>query len=385
MSDFLRRPSLGGSIDAIGLQHWTGMLVLALALGASGCGESSVAAAGSGGSAGMGGSAGEGGTGGAPPFCTDMPAATPCGEDGEICDGEGQCVVCTEGEDCFSDGSDGAFRANEDVELPGGEYDFTSFVIEAGVTVSVTGSDPLIIRTQNGATIDGVLTADGASGTNGVPMESSGIGGAGVAGGYDGGDGAFSVDEGPLEARAGFGPGAGGGGTDWGPGAGASHGSTGGNAALGDAVSGRMYGDPMLNILEGGSGAGGGSGGLECGGGGGGAGGGIIKLSVLGPLLIGQQGELRVNGGNGGTDGDDTCGGGGGGSGGTIWLQAGSITNDGLISAQGGNGFAGGQSNINPGGGFGRIRFDKNAQAGTGFILPPFPYEGAPWYTSAPQ
>lgn len=381
MSDFLKP-----SINLIELQkHRAGILVLILALAASGCGQSSVGTAGSGGSAGMGGSAGEGGTGGAPPFCTDMPAATPCGEDGEICDGEGQCVVCTDGEDCFSNGNHGAFLADEDIELPGGEYDFTSFVIESGVTVRVTGSEPLIIRTQNGASIDGVLTADGANGTDGVPGEASGIGGAGVAGGYDGGNGSFSVDEGPLPASAGLGTGAGGGGTDWGPGAGASHGSTGGNAALGEAVSGRMYGDPTLSILDGGSGAGGGSGGLLCGGGGGGAGGGIIKLSVLGPLSIGPQGELRANGGDGGTDGNDTCGGGGGGSGGTIWLQAGSITNDGLISAQGGVGFGGGQSNINPGGGYGRIRVDTSSQAGSGFFLPPFPHEGAAWYTPAPQ
>jgi hypothetical protein len=48
-------------------------------------------------------------------------------------------------------------------------------------------------------------------------------------------------------------------------------------------------------------------------------------------------------------------------------------------------GVGGGQSNINPSGGFGRIRIDKNTQAGSGFILPPFPYEGAPWYSPAPE
>ena len=70
--------------------------------------------------------------------------------------------------DCFSDGSDGEFFADQDVELPGGEYDFTSFTIEEGVTVTVTGSEPLIIRTADGATINGVLAADGSNGTNGI-------------------------------------------------------------------------------------------------------------------------------------------------------------------------------------------------------------------------
>jgi len=72
--------------------------------------------------------------------------------------------------------------------------------------------------------------------------------------------------------------------------------------------------------------------------------------------------------------------GGGGGSGGTIWLQAGHIANDGLISAQGGTGVGGGQSNIDPVGGFGRIRTDKDTQTDTGTILPRNPFEGGPWY-----
>jgi hypothetical protein len=74
------------------------------------------------------------------------------------------------------------------------------------------------------------------------------------------------------------------------------------------------------------------------------------------------------------------AGGGGGGSGGTIWLQAGHIANDGLISAQGGTGVGGGQSNIDPVGGFGRIRTDKDTQTDTGTILPRNPFNGGPWY-----
>jgi len=38
----------------------------------------------------------------------------------------------------------------------------------------------------------------------------------------------------------------------------------------------------------------------------------------------------------------------------------------------------GGQSNINPVGGYGRIRLDKDTQTGT--VLPRSPFEGGPWY-----
>jgi hypothetical protein len=354
------------------------ILALTIAMAAFGCGDGGQGAAGTGGSAGTGGAGGggEGGMGGIPGVCTDAPASTPCGDAGELCDGEGQCVTCADGGDCFSDGSDGEFLADQNVELPGGEYDFTSFTIEEGVTVTVTGSEPLIIRTEDGATINGVLTADGTNGANGI----GGVGGVAVAGGYDGGNGVFSVEEGPLAGSPGLGPGAGGGGTDWGPGAGASHAVMGGNAALGEAMAGPVYGDAALSTLEGGSGAGGGSGGLNCGGGGGGAGGGIIKLSVLGRLDIGKNGAITANGGNGGTDHDASCGGGGGGSGGTIWLQAGRIANDGLVSAQGGTGVGGGQSNINPVGGYGRIRLDKDTQTGTGAVLPRSSGSSGPWY-----
>ena len=231
-------------------------------------------------------------------------------------------------------------------------------------------------------TLQGTLTADAGHGGNGVAGESSGLGGAGVAGGHDGGDGAYGIDVEPLNGADGLGTGAGRGGTDLGPGAGASYGSQGGNAALGDAVAGRTYGNAELDPLEPGSGAGGGSGGEACGGGGGGGGGGIIKLSVLGDLRLGTNSVISANGGNGGTDDDASCGGGGGGSGGTIWLRANNFLNDGLISAQGGIGI-GGLSNIGPVGGYGRVRIDQEDPTGTGLELPRSGLDGGSWYVSA--
>jgi len=296
-----------------------------------------------------------------------------------LADGLGQCVACVEGTDCFSDGSDGAFLADADVELPGGVYNFTTFTIEDGVTVTVTGSDPLIIKTRDDATIDGALVADGGDGTNGVTFDSAGVGGIAVAGGHDGGDGIYSESEGQLPGAAGQGPGAGGGGTAWGPGAGGSFGTLGGDATLGDAVAGPLYSDAMLSTLDGGSGAGGGSGGFSCGSGGGGAGGGIIKLTVFGQLSIGLNGQISANGGDGGTDGGGACGGGGG-SGGAIWLQSLDVVHEGQITAQGGSGGSGWEANVGGAGGAGRVRIDAIDQSGAGTVDPVSGFDGGAWY-----
>ena len=316
--------------------------------------------------------------------CEGEPAFTSCGDAGEVCDGAGQCIACVEGDTCFSDGSDNAFLADANVDLPGGVYNFTTFTIEDGVTVTVTGPDPLIIKTQGAARIDGVLAANGGDGTDGITLNTNGVGGVSVAGGHDGGDGRFDPTTGPLPATAGMGPGAGGAGTDWGPGGGGSYGSLGGDATLGSGTAGPIYGDAMLSVLDGGSGAGGGSGGNNCGGGGGGAGGGIIKLTVFGQLSIGLNGEISAIGGDGGTDGGGACGGGGAGSGGTIWLQAPDVANDGQIAADGGAGGTGWQSNVGGVGGEGRIRIDKVNQTGPGTTAPPAGFDGGLWYEPAP-
>ncbi|MGL4598855.1 MAG: hypothetical protein ACRCYO_15165, partial [Bacteroidia bacterium] len=86
------------------------------------------------------------------------------------------CVPC-------GTGSDGAYTASANTTLVGGTYNYTSFTINSGVTVAVTGTQPLIIFCSGVVTINGTLQANGANGTDGVTSSSGGIGGIGVAGG----------------------------------------------------------------------------------------------------------------------------------------------------------------------------------------------------------
>jgi len=56
----------------------------------------------------------------APPSgaCAAQPAFTACTEGGgEVCDGEGNCVACVGGTDCFSDGTSGAYLATGNTTL----------------------------------------------------------------------------------------------------------------------------------------------------------------------------------------------------------------------------------------------------------------------------
>ncbi|MCA6364535.1 MAG: T9SS type A sorting domain-containing protein [Bacteroidetes bacterium] len=287
-------------------------------------------------------------------------------------------------------GSNGAFTATANTTLAGGTYNYTSFNISAGVTVTVTGTQPLIINCSGAVTINGVLDASGGNGTNGITFSAAGTGGIGVAGGQNGGNGTYSASLGGMLAQDGAGAGgvttagngwSGGGGAGYGAAGSASGGSTGGFA-------GPAYGDAQLSAVLGGSGGGGGSGGFSCGSGGGGAGGGYIRISACSGLTIGAAGAIRANGGNGGSDGAGNCGGGGGGSGGTIWLLTNALVNNGQVRAVGGGG---GASNV-PGspyfgtganGAAGRIRVDAATTSGTGTLLPVNVFTGSPLAASA--
>src|SRR3989338_7822771 len=96
---------------------------------------------------------------------------------------------------CFSsgDGTDGGYIASSNTTLAGGTYNFSSFTIDPGVTVTVTGSAPLIVYCTGAATINGILTASGGNGADGVTYTNGGRGGIGVAGGGNGGNGSFSA------------------------------------------------------------------------------------------------------------------------------------------------------------------------------------------------
>ncbi len=301
-------------------------------------------------------------------------AFTACTENGgEVCDGQGTCVACIGGTACFSDGSDGAFAATADTALIAGTYDFTTFSIAAGVLVRVTGTEPLIIKTQGAVDIAGQLRADGAVGGNGVTFSTYGVGGNGAAGGARGGDGSFNNTGNHQPGNVGFGPGAGGPGDSWGGGGGAGYGTAGTGSAPGG-----IYGDAQLTTLYGGSGGGGGSGGNNCGSGGGGGGGGAIEIISFGPVTIAGSGVISARGGNGGTDGNGGCGGGGGGSGGSIFLRALSIDHAGLIDAQGGIGGTGYTQGGT--GGVGRIRIDSTSFTGSGAVTPASGHNGGAWY-----
>ncbi len=278
-----------------------------------------------------------------------------------------QCIPC-------GTGSDGAFTASSSTTLPGGTYNYTTFTINTGATVTVTGTQPLVIYCSGNVVIDGTLDASGTNGGDGVTFTNGGAAGVGVAGGQNGAPGNYSGSVGPLPGTAGNGLGAGGAGGNWSGGGGAGYATAGQSASASDGIGGPAYGNAQLSAIDGGSGGGGGSGGYGCGSGGGGGGGGYIYISSCGTFTIGATGIIRVNGGNGGSDGTGNCGGGGGGSGGSLYLIASGITNNGTISATGG---LGGASQVSGppyygtggNGATGRIRIDGTV-SGTGTVTP---------------
>jgi len=284
---------------------------------------------------------------------------------------------------CFNagTGSDGAYHATSNTTLAGGVYNFTTFTIDAGVIVEVTGSNPLMIHCNGQVLINGTLSANGGNGQNGVTYSTFGAGGVGVAGGQNGGNGVFTASGGPFDGFDGSGQG----GTNtkgsqWSGGGGAGYAINGlGCGHSSGGFGGLAYGSNDVSDLFAGSGGGGGSGGNNCGSGGGGAGGGVIVIHSGISIVV--NGIISSNGGNGGSDGSGSCGGGGGGSGGVIWLASPSITHDGLLSAVGGQG--GSSTNIgNPyygvggNGGYGRIRLDYiGSILGSGTINPVAGYQ----------
>lgn len=298
------------------------------------------------------------------------------------------------------DGTDGNFHATSNTTLPGGEYNFNDFIIDAGVIVSVTGDDVLIIRAQGMVSIQGELDLSGGDGFDGTGNNgTAGPGGQGVSGGGDGGNGGDDLKTVSIDGVDGEGPGGGTGGvtTDGTVvdfefvvgGAGGGYGTAGqdppsavNDPNMGSFPGGMPYGNAELTQLLGGSGGGGGGGmdddgisgngdGGDDPGGGGGAGGGAVKI-ISNSISIGPTGVINADGGDGGA-----CfngGSGGGGSGGAIWLQAFDITHQGMISAVGGISPPALQPNVTNAfggiGGEGRIRVDANNFDDQGTITP---------------
>lgn len=296
-----------------------------------------------------------------------------------------------------SDGHDGDYVPASSTMLAGGNYHFRDFIIPAGVTISVTGNDPLRVYCSRLANVMGTLTASGGNGGNGVAGDAPGgtagsaVAGGGVGGGGGGRPGGFN-----NPGTNGYGPGGGfgmpflAGVSIPGGGGGAGFASLGANGASGYCCTARCgsevytlggpggtaYSSNQFSVLLGGSGGGGGcaSGADNGSGAGGGGGGGAILIEA--PTLK-VSGVIRCNGGNGGsvTDGSDGSAGGGG-SGGSIWLRGIEVTNSGTIHALGG---AGGTTVVGascglPGAGgngsVGRVRRDGVRLADTGVMSP---------------
>ncbi len=214
-------------------------------------------------------------------------------------------------------------------------FTFGSINIGTGVTIRVTGTNPLVLLSQSGVTLGGTIDASGFSGSDSSRFGGSGAGGAGGPGGAAGGHG------GGFPGFTGDGPGGGPGG----PGgiggvqaAGGSYGGRGGESALGQT--GATYGDLNL-LLQAGSGGGGtGASLFEAIGAGGGGGGGAVELGALSSISF-VGGNLIANGGGVGAAFAANAG---GGSGGGLLIHAPTINfgPESDIAANGGDYFGGG-------------------------------------------
>ncbi|MCC7376208.1 MAG: hypothetical protein IT581_16235 [Verrucomicrobiales bacterium] len=230
----------------------------------------------------------------------------------------------------FDAGSTGALGAlnvtDADVTVdlpPDGRLNYTAVNVEAGRTLRFRRNalnTPVYLLAQGVVTINGTIDVSGSGAPSSPP-----IGGAGGPGGFDGGKPGFGSEFGPSD---GYGPGAGGGGTDGANAAGNVGAGAYGTARNGAERNGAVYGSPLLIPLLGGSG-GGGIGGQP--GQGGGGGGGAILIASNARIEMGDSGVVRSNGGDrrGGTVNS--------GSGGAIRLLAPKVSGTGILNVFGGN------------------------------------------------
>jgi hypothetical protein len=232
-------------------------------------------------------------------------------------------------------------------------FDFAGLELQTGATVSITGSNPILIVSDGDIIVNSLIDVSG---------KSTVLGAAGFAGpGGGNGGGVRAVNPGSTTANGkGFGPS--GGGSGWAldgtsggsrAGGGGAYGGTGGinsrayrsggSADTYGGIAAAAYGTPQIYSLLGGSGGGGGKNFAGSGGGGGAIG----LTTTSGNITIGTSGLIWSNGGDATTDftgyaGTDYRYAGGGGSGGAIRLEAaGTVTITGSLSAKGGHGGCG--------------------------------------------
>lgn len=324
--------------------------------GASGGGTYSVA----GGPASTGGAGG--GAAGAPGVAQTVPYMTPCAVNA--------CVLGTLGD--FTAPA-GTTTFDTDALTYGGApggivqegkayFYFDRVTVAAGRTIRGVGSRPLVIVAADAMQIDGTVQVDGANATPTAPSCQAWTPTAGGAGGGAGGVGG----DGPVVGGIGGGPGGGfpGPANSDTPGAGgAGHGGLGGvGGGIGGGAGGFAYGDLTLALQGGSGGAGASTPFSGCDAAAGGGGGGGLELDAGNALTIAVTGIVSANGGNGALS--DT-GGSGAGSGGGIVLRAPTVTNQGIVRANGGAGGGGGCCGGGGGGAGGRILV-RGAAAGGG-------------------
>jgi hypothetical protein len=244
------------------------------------------------------------------------------------------------------------------------ELEFTTFRLEASYTIRPVGANPLIIRSQTGALIEGVIDCRGDDGATAVSAVSTVL--AGGAGRCGGGDGGASVAAGvsPDATNKGGAGGAGAWGGDGGPiclASGGQGGGGGGAYLVSTGKSASTHGDnsaagagglagAVVNTDDGftadidGAGAGGGGGSAfddvldpthHSSGASGGGGGGNVRIYAVEDVEITGTGAIYVDGGAGGAVGGGLKGGGGGGGGGgSVLIFAGEdIVTDGPVTA----------------------------------------------------
>jgi hypothetical protein len=245
-----------------------------------------------------------------------------------------------------------------------GVFVFDGLTVASGVTLTVQGSNGLVILSSDDVDFAGTLDADGDAGTHGQTTSGPRSGGSGTAGGTVGGNGSNNAASGATSgsgtsagsapsAGIHYGNGGGGGGHCYGGGggmgdrpsrAGASGtSSAGGGGGYGAGDGGRggdgggVHGSATLEPLTAGAGGGGGISDTDYNpngaGGGGGGGGGAVQVTVDGTLTL--TGAITADGGAGG---DAYGGGGGGASGGSVLLEALTLDLSGTVSSVAGGG-----------------------------------------------